>query len=326
MAAATQFDRDKPSKVAVDTETTGLEWLDVPFCITLAWQNADGITSHYLDLDSQFEEAEYILSQIPTLVMHNAKFDMHKLIRVGLLSRDQLTVDSFEDTQILAHVYNEYLPLGLKPLAEVILGESTDEASVIKAEKKRLKLTKKDGYDKLPVEVVKPYALKDAEFTYKLYKHFSREIATGAIPLGIYNLEKEFCLAILDVERAGVKVDTMRLDHSLSTERSALLQTELDLKIWAGDEEFNPNSPIQVKSKLEDLGIHVESTGKDILSKYSEHPFVGGLLDYRRSSKIVNTYLENIKEIMDEDCIVHPWFRINQTRTGRISSGKVEDA
>lgn len=316
MSAATSFVRDNPHLVAVDTETTGLEWNDVPFCVTLAWEGE----SHYLDLEIQFEEAEYILGQVPVLCMHNAKFDLHKLIKVGLLKRERVTVESFEDTQLMAHIYNEYLPLGLKALAESLLGESTDEALAIKAAKKEHKLKASDGYDKLPREVVKPYAIKDAEFTFKLYQYLDRK----GIHREIYDLEKEFCLAILDIEARGLKVDQDTLKRSLAFERTNRLRYELALREWTSD-DFNPNSPKQVLETLHSLGYaDIDSTGIQELGRI-EHPFVGNLLSYRKSQKIVSTYLENIENIMDDDGIVHPWFRLSQTRTGRISSGKVED-
>ena len=49
-------------------------------------------------------------------------------------------------------------------------------------------------------------------------------------------------------------------------------------------------------------------------------PFIKGVLDYRRASKVVTTYVDGLKD-RTRNNIAYPSFRMNTTETGRTSSG-----
>ena len=156
--------------LAIDTETTGVDWHDEAFMISVATH----LGSHVYDLrecedvvkHSYVQHVYDLLVMADKIIMHNAKFDIQKLCRLGI----PLSVfkDKFEDTQALAHLINEQQSTSLKYLARTVLNEGTDEDEVLKVWRRENKIKKEEGYEPIPNEILAPYAAKDAEFTLRL--------------------------------------------------------------------------------------------------------------------------------------------------------------
>ena len=66
-------------------------------------------------------------------------------------------------------------------------------------------------------------------------------------------------------------------------------------------------------------GHNVESTNRETLETLDDE-LARKVLELRTVRKIHGTYLLNLIE-EEKGGIVHPWFRSNGTRTGRMSSG-----
>lgn len=307
--------------LAVDTETTGLGWNDEPFLVSAAWDD-DGIQSRCWELDnpSDRSEAEEYLNSCEAMVFHNAKFDLQKLILVGLIERSELAPGNIGDTEALAHLLDEHRPKRLKALAHDVLGLETDEAEVIKVEKRKLKLTKDDGYDKLPRELVIPYARKDAEFTLQLYNYFLPRISEFGELLALYHHELALTLTLLDMEAKGMAVDVPYLDETAREYAGQILEAELEIRDITGiDDPKFANSPKQILEWFSEREIPLKATDKEALSAI-DHPLAQLLLDLRKLKKIEGTYLRGLlKE--QQDGIVHPWIRQHGTVTGRTASG-----
>jgi DNA polymerase I-like protein with 3'-5' exonuclease and polymerase domains len=328
-----QWYDDQPQAIAVDTETKGLSWYDEPFAATVAWDGG----SWYLELDDKtsFEVLRELLTT-PSLVFHNAKFDLQKLIMSGSLARDQLTPERIEDTEAIHHLLWEHKPKRLKAMAKDLLGVNTDETDAIKKARKKLKLTKDDGYHLLPRAVVVPYAVKDAEYTWRLYEMLKGRLKDEELDL--YHLEMELCLVLLDVEAAGMRVDTNYVEKTTKEYAGKILATDLriadltGLRVWTPEKQgqktpegcINLNSWQQLLPVLHERGIMVDATGNDILQPYADEPFVAAILERRNLTKTYGTYLLGIKR-ETRDGIIHPNFRQHGTKTGRMSSGGAED-
>src|SRR5207248_1256161 len=130
-----------PEAIAVDTETTGVAWGDVPFCATLTWRDPAGaLKSAYIGLDSEdtlplagagrespigdlanrTNILREILKWVPTWVFWNAKFDLEKLANYGALPA--LKGHVIEDGQPLASILDENRRMALKVRAVEDLG------------------------------------------------------------------------------------------------------------------------------------------------------------------------------------------------------------
>lgn len=332
------WERDKPTHVAVDTETSGFNWTDRPFCATVAWMIGsypypERIEAHYLELNGGFPEqvVKTILDHSPDLVFHNAKFDLRMLIEYGLLERDELDPLTLHDTQKLAYLLDEHRRKGLKPLARLLLGESTNEDEVLKEARKEvkkrlgLKSVKEVSYDMIPRRYVLPYAIKDAEFTIRLFHKLYPEVRgmgrpTRDIPSlhDLYLDEQELTLVLLDMETAGMGVDVPYVERTAKEYAKKALLTELDIRDMVGREDFNPNSPKQLTKAFAKRGIDLDSTNKQTLSELDD-PLAEKVLDLRSTKKMHGTYLTSMLE-ETVDGVLHPNFNDAKTKTGRFSS------
>lgn len=312
--------------LAIDTETTGVKWDDDVFMISVAMRldPADGrITTQvwdYRDTDEDgLEGIEGLLMMATKIIMHHAKFDIQKLVRWGVPMHYFTNIDTWDDTQALAHLLDEHRKTGLKGLASDVLGESTDEDEVLKKYRRVAGLKKEDGYHKIPYEIIGPYAEKDAEFTLRLYEEFSKDFPESMLDL--YNMEKSLTLALIEIENNGMRVDTEYVREKRREYGDLIYSLRKDISSIAGD-DFNPNSPKQILDVLASRGVNVTATDKATLSAV-EDDLARLIVEQREANKIKTTYFDAIWE-ENVDGILHPHFRQHGTRTGRMSSGAVE--
>lgn len=356
-AASQAFDswgRDKPARLAVDTETHGLGWFDTAFCATLTWRDAAGVlSSHYVDLEYTPSAAHRWLGAIllgtPTLIGHNLRFDLQKLIQAGVITRESLTPDRLEDTATLAHLLDEHRPKKLKGLAVDLLDvddtvnvtimsgpnkgktrQVSKEKYELDAVRRKLKVKMEDGYGVLPREVVIPYALKDTEYTLGVWEVLRPQVAEWPDLDALYHLEMELMLVVLDMEATAFQVDieyaqrmTRRLGGEvLGVERDIgqLLGRRIGKDAGAGD--FNPASPKQLLDVFAKRGHTLESTDDEALTGMDD-PLAKLITTHRKLSKLRTTYfLAILRETQEVDgrCLMHPGFNTTETVTGRFSS------
>ena len=150
---------------------------------------------------------------------------------------------------------------------------------------------------------------------------------------GLEQLLREVELPLVAVlaamERVGIKLDAERLAEVGAGfgERIATLEREI---FELADEEFTIGSPQQVGRILfEKLGLTRKRRGKTGFSTDArvlaqirdEHPIVEKIESWRELTKLKNTYLDSLPELIDpETGRVHTTFNQASTTTGRLSS------
>ena len=308
--------------LAIDTETTGVGWHDEAFMISIATQQWSHVydkrlCEHGKDWDEAVETVSAMLIDCDKIIMHNAKFDIQKLCRLGIpLS---VFVDKFEDTQALAHLIDEHQSTSLKYLARVVLGEETDEDEVLKVWRRQNKIKKEEGYEPIPHEILAPYALKDAEFTLRLY-----EVLWNRMPKdlqALYGIEKALTLSLLGIEARGMKIDRKYVTTKRKEYGDRIYKLKHRIGEFAG-EEFNPQSPKQIIEVFAQRGVRVTATDKATLSALDDELALM-IVELREANKIKATYFDGL-DVEAKDGILHPNFRQHGTRTGRMSSGSAE--
>jgi DNA polymerase I len=327
---------DQPEVIAVDTETTGVEWYDRAFSAQIAWDAG----SFYFELDEDDgtirERLSFILARTPRLIFHNAKFDLQKLILGQILARESLTPDRIEDTEACYHLLDAHGEKKLKVLARQFLGASTEETQAIRKARSKLKIKVKEGMHLLPREVVIPYAVRDAEFTWRLW-HMFRPKIKGRLE-ELYAHEMELCLVLLDIESYGMRLDLEYVNRTTKEYAGKILKTELEiqdlcgLKVWYPSKsgETTPEGCINLGSwqqllpVLHKRGVEVDSTANDVLQPHADDKLVAALLELRKLRKLYTTYLLAMQR-EQKDGIIHPNFRQHGAKTGRMSSGGAED-
>lgn len=342
---------DKPIILACDSETSGLTWKDTAFGVSFAWRAGEELRSGYIDMryhdDLWLKVKSWVMLDKPRIIGHNWKFDAHKL---GLYP------NNFEDTCLMVYLLNEHYPKKLKVLAAKILKESTDEADVLKRVRAKLKLKASDGYDKLPLSVVAPYAIRDAEYTLRLFERLEKKYEGDEELLEVYAMEKQLLLCVAGTERRGMAVDIDYAKSMVIKLGDEILQIHREISEIVGKPvgrneavsirdgeykngrpkfrkekpgEFNPNSPDQILEFFYSVGVEASGTKDNVLQALT-HPLADALLRLRPLLKDRNTYFRPMVEEAewDEDLrkwILHPNFNLTETKTHRSSSSKVKE-
>ena len=332
-AAATfdAFKADAPDIVAVDTETSGVGFYDEAFCVTLTWRAPGGaLRSAYFDLDedesgTRAEQVRQMLGCTPTWVFHNAKFDLQKL---ELLYGDRMpSYRVLHDTQTIFNLLDENARKGLKPLAQAILGETTNEEKQLTIVRRKHKLTKDDGYHLLPREVVVPYAMKDTEFTLRLFEvlwpRFQAAVSSDPNLAQVYDEEIRVSEVLRRMEANGMRLDMDYLDKTTDDYSIRVMEGwNRIVKISGVDDPKFPNSPKQLLAAFSKRGVELKNT-KEATLKNLDDELAVALLSYRSDAKIHKTYLRGLQN-EQRGGLVHPWFNPTGARTGRMSSGAAQ--
>jgi DNA polymerase I-like protein with 3'-5' exonuclease and polymerase domains len=347
-AAAIAHRADQPEIIAVDTETTGVGFYDVPFAATVTWRSPTGeLRSWYFELDDlDNEEPPYplfclreILGNTDTWVFHNSKFDLQKLMLCGAIDWHLLERITLHDTQTIYTLIDENGRKGLKHLAATVLKvDNTVEVKIASGPNKgqtkrvpkeehelalvrrKLKLKKEDGYHLLPRTSVVPYALKDTEFTLLLFEKLLPRLEKIGDPrlLELYREFMDLKLALLDMEADGLKLDMPYLNATASEYGVKVMEGWEKIVTLTGNPELNPQSPAQIIKAFADRGVVLESTAESVLRDVHDE-LAGDLLQYRSDKKIHTTYLVGLQH-EQRDGLTHPSFNDDAARTGRMSS------
>jgi len=151
--------------------------------------------------------------------------------------------------------------------------------------------------------------------------------------LGLEKLLREVELPLVHVlaamEREGIKLDAERLAEVGAGFGERIATLEKEIFEMAG-EEFTIGSPQQVGRILfEELGLTRKRRGKTGFSTDArvlaqirdEHPIVEKIESWRELTKLKNTYLDSLPDLIDpETGRVHTTFNQTATTTGRLSS------
>jgi DNA polymerase-1 len=143
------------------------------------------------------------------------------------------------------------------------------------------------------------------------------------------DIELPLVRVLRETEKAGIKLDTRRLEEVAGRIRAAA--AELEREIWdIAGEEFVINSPQQLGEILFNrLGLSRKRRGKTGFSTDArvlqairdEHEIVPKIERYRELSKLAQTYLEQLPAaISPVDGRLHTTFQQTNTATGRLSS------
>lgn len=132
------------------------------------------------------------------------------------------------------------------------------------------------------------------------------------------------------IEHRGILLDSERLNQM--GEELAKKIGALERRIYAqANTEFNIGSPSQLAKILyEDLGLPTTgikkgktgfSTGAVELAKLRElHPIIDFISQYRELTKLKNTYVDVLPQMVDDQGRLHTTFALDIAATGRLSS------
>lgn len=141
-----------------------------------------------------------------------------------------------------------------------------------------------------------------------------------------YNMELPLARVLFDMEEVGFKLNVSILEE-VGKEYRARIEVISKHIFELANQEFNIASPKQLGVVLfEDMGLPSGkktktgySTGVDVLEQI-DHPIIPYILEFRKLSKLVSTYIDGFIPLVDKNSRVHTRFLQTGAATGRISS------
>ena len=247
-----------------------------------------------------------------TVICHNGTFDMPYLSK-----RLGINVYHHEDTLLMHFVLDNLAgEHGLKPLARRWLRAADWDSEA--------KSYLKGGayFENIPREKLYKYNLYDVVWCYKLYEYFLPMLKNSG-KYGYYRYRMEVTKVLNDVQMNGVSVSLDALDELEEKYKRQCGENLTVLKQHAGD-DFNPQSPKQIKDYFKSKGVSSPSFDSDHLKKLrregKEVEFIDALLAYRYAAKVIGSFIANVRRKVGEDGRIHPYYLPHGAKTGRLSA------
>ncbi|MCX8229840.1 MAG: DNA polymerase I, partial [Planctomycetota bacterium] len=310
---------------AVDTETTSInpmlaKMVGMSFAIeaNAAWYVP-------VQVEGALDALQPILEN-PDIgkIGQNIKYDLHIFRRHGI------QVQGVQFDTMLAHFLLEPNERhNLDSLSRTFLG-------IEKIPTKQLLGTGKNALtmDLVPVAEVSNYACEDADCTWQLAQPFEKSIREINAEKLLFEIEIPLMEVLCRMEAEGIRIDEGKLREMSVKLQKRIAELEDQAHQLAGM-AFNLKSPKQLGPILfEALRIQEEAGIKRVgktktgyktdaatLEKYIGIPIVDCLLEHRRLSKLLGTYVTALPQcIHPETGRIHTSFNQAVASTGRLSS------
>lgn len=247
-----------------------------------------------------------------TVVCHNGTFDMPYLSK-----RLGINVYHHEDTLLMHFVLDNLAgEHGLKSLARRWLRAEDWDSDA--------KSYLKGGayFENIPREKLYEYNLADVVWTFKLYEYFLPMLKNSG-KYDYYRYRMQVTKVLNDVQMNGVAVSLNALDELEEKYKRQCDENLVVLRQHAG-EDFNPQSPKQIKDYFKSKGVSSPSFDSDHLKKLrregKETEFIDALLAYRYAAKVIGSFIANVRRKVSEDGRIHPYYLPHGAKTGRLSA------
>ncbi len=334
----------KAKSMAIDTETTGLSFIDDALCgICIA---LEPMTGCYVPVrspapDAHMDEATVIAKLKPILedesirkIGHNLKFDINILRRAGVrlkgIEHDTMiasyVIDATRSSHGMDAISLAWLNHTCIPITDLIGGGGAGK--------------QQHSFETVPLDRATEYAAEDADITLRLCEAMTPRLKALGLERLFHDLEMPLVDVLAELEWNGIRVDPDELDHQRAglEKKASSLRKEIQEQ---APHPFNPDSPKQLAAalfnKADDplpgLGIKPlkrnktgPSTDQEVLDKLAADPTIESpiprlIVEYRQLTKLVNTYLVALKAAINPRTgRIHASFNQTVAVTGRLSS------
>ncbi|SKA75247.1 DNA polymerase I [Clostridium sp. USBA 49] len=205
-------------------------------------------------------------------------------------------------------------------IAAYLIDSSKGEYELLTLIQEYLKTDIKENGDELKIKMT--------SYLEELKEILSSKITEYNMEKLLYEVEQPLTEILASMEAEGFKVESAILDELGEKFKNEINLVQKEIYDLAG-EEFNINSPKQLgKILFEKLDLPVikktktgYSTNAEVLEELSDkHPIIDKIVYYRQLTKLYSTYVEGLKNVIDEDGKIHSSFNQTVTTTGRLSS------
>jgi DNA polymerase-1 len=323
----------KAKTIAIDTETTGLDYMDTDLVgISLSYKAGEAYyipIKHLDDTVNQLHQDLVLGILRPILetsknkiIGQNIKFDRNVLakygIRISSIKNDTMMMSYVLDASATRH--------NLDALSSYYLNYKTSTFEDVAG-----KGVKQVTFDQVPINEATHYAAEDADITLRLYEELNPKLETED---SLKKLNEEIEIPLIEVlsemEQNGAILNSKILKSQSKDLENRIKKLEKKAYDIAG-EEFNLGSTKQLREIFfEKLNYRVikktpggqPSTDEKVLAELAEeYELPKVLLEHRTLSKLKSTYTDKLPgQISASTGKVHTSFHQAVTTTGRLSS------
>ena len=323
----------KAKTIAIDTETTGLDYMDTDLVgISLSYKAGEAYyipIKHLDDTVNQLHQDLVLDILRPVLetsknkiIGQNIKFDRNVLAKYGI------SISSIKnDTMMMSYVLDASATRhNLDALSSYYLNYKTSTFEDVAG-----KGVKQVTFDQVPINEATHYAAEDADITLRLYEELNPRLETED---SLKRLNDEIEIPLIEVlsemEQNGAILNSKILKSQSKDLENRIKKLEKKAYDIAG-EEFNLGSTKQLREIFfEKLNYRVikktpggqPSTDEKVLAELAEeYELPKVLLEHRTLSKLKSTYTDKLPgQISASTGKVHTSFHQAVTTTGRLSS------
>ncbi|HEX2941048.1 MAG TPA: DNA polymerase I [Rhodopila sp.] len=255
-------------------------------------------------------------------IFQNAKFDMMVLSHAGFPMPapvdDSMLISYAQEAGLHGH--------GLDELSQLHLGHTPipyDE--VTGTGRNRL------SFAQVPLDRATAYAAEDADVALRLWETLRPRLRLNSSLVLYEQVERRLIPVLLEMERAGVKVDADDLRRMSADFEARMAVMEQDCHRLAGH-AFNVGSPKQLGEVLFDemklpggkrMKTGAWGTDSSVLQSLADqgHELPNRILEWRQLQKLKSTYADAlVTQINPDTGRVHTCFAMAIASTGRLSS------
>jgi DNA polymerase I len=319
-------------RVAIDTETDGLDAMRarlIGFSLATATGRAcyvplrHEVLGEQIPLDAAIETFGPLLTDPSVLkIFQNAKFDMLILARAGFPMAspvdDSMLISYAQEAGMHGH--------GLDELSQLHLGHTPITYDEVTGTGRN-----RVPFSQVLIERATAYAAEDADVALRLWDALKPRLRLNG-GLALYEqVERRLLPILLEMERAGVKVDADDLRRMSVDFEARMAIMEQDCHRLAGH-PFNVGSPKQLGEVLFDeqklpggkrMKTGAWGTDSSVLQTLADQgmELPTRILEWRQLQKLKSTYADSlVTDINPETGRVHTSFAMAIASTGRLSS------
>ena len=313
--------------VCFDTETTGLKALEVELIgIAFSYEIGKG---YYVSFPEDQDETKTILEEFRPFfeseiekIGHNLKYDIKVLSNYKMPVKGKLF-----DTMIAHYLINPDMRHNMDMLAETYLNYQPVSITELIGKKGKNQLSMRV----VPIADQTEYAVEDADITFQLKEHFTKELESGNVTKLFNDIELPLVSVLTAMEIEGINLNSGFLNQLSIALTDDIDKLEKSIYEQAG-EEFNIASPkqlgivlfenMQLVAKPKKTKTGQYKTGEDILSFLAkDHKIIRDIQEYRQYKKLLSTYVDALpNEVNSKTGRIHTQYMQAVAATGRLSS------
>ena len=267
--------------------------------VSISWSPAESVAMMWEDIEDAPGAFELLKSLLEdeslTWDWFNGQYDTIFFRAAGINPRIG------KDEQLSLAVIDERRMISLKEAAGVFIDAPNWERDIeLYAPKKE------DDYSVIPHDKLLQYNGLDTVYTRSLASVFDRYLDEE----GMRNYCERILYPTYDLlaysRFVGIRVDMYKVKELQSRIQPVLDELEHEMATLTGNAFFNPRSPPDKLKALHDRGLMVVNTRKETLEPFTGDELVDLIRDFMDASKILDTYVTGLANVVYEDLRVHP--------------------